>query len=149
MSSHNPQILFTSYNSPCGTKLCHFGGTSIALNNTGVNWMWWAWWLIFSWVVGSYLWFLCQKSYYHFFSVRASEPFYLDWLHCFSVFLLSDYWWVVFSALNFQYWLVFLSETKKRLVFLSSSSLFHYSRSTFCQPYNFSFFSFLFISVGR
>ena len=57
---------------------------------------------------------------------------------CFSVFLLSDYWWVVFSALNFQYWLVFWSKTRKRLVILSSSSLVHYSHSTFCLLYNFS-----------
>ena len=133
VSLHDPQTLFINHNSSYD-ELWHkivsffFCGISIALNDTGVNWMWWAWWLIFSWVVGSYLWFLCQNSYYHFFSVWASEPFYLDWLHCFSIFLLSDYWWVVFSALNFQYW----------LVFLSSSSLDHYSHSTSCLLYNFS-----------
>ena len=36
---------------------------------------------------------------------------------CFSVFLLSDYWCIVFSALNFQYWLVFYRKPEKDLSF--------------------------------
>ena len=103
------------------------------INDTGVNW---TWWLIFSWVVGSYLWFFVPKVILSF--LLCLSLFILIGCICFSVFLLSDYWWVVFSALNFQYWLVCLSKTRKRLVILSSSSLVHYSRFTFCLLYNLS-----------
>ena len=52
------------------------------------------------------------------------------------------FFWVIIDGLFSLPWifsidLSFYRKPKKDLVFLSSSSLFHYSRSTFCLPYNF------------
>ena len=43
---------------------------------------------------------------------------FLSWLVALLFSFSFECWWVVFSALNFQDWLVFLSETKERLVLL-------------------------------
>ena len=65
------------------------------INDAGVNWMWW---LIFSWVVGSYLCFLCQKLYYHFFSVWA----FLSWLVAFA---FQFFFWVIIDGLFSPPWI--------------------------------------------
>ena len=166
MSSYNPQILFTSYNSPCGTKLCYFDGTSTALNDTGVNWMWWAWWLIISWVGGSYLWFLCQKSYYHFSSVFCAKSHIIISLlsEPVSIFILIGciafqfFFWVIIDGLFSLPWifsidLSFYRKPKKDLSFYLPHPCFiiHALRSAYriiSLAYNFSFFLYLFILIG-
>ena len=65
------------------------------INDTGVNR---TWWLIFSWVVGSYLWFLRQKSYYHFFYVWS----FLSWLVAFA---FQFFFWVIIDGLFSPPWI--------------------------------------------